>query len=287
MIYLNKRVIKYKKSNSDVPEVLLPLSQFGELIFNNNIISYKPYNKHKISPYLVNITFLFCALIAGSIIEHNARYGVFAYFFILLFISIILFILLKNHYSNSKLIIDLDNECLYSEVNIFGFKLKCNQISKSNIKQISNNIIPSVLCNEMPSGSYYRTDPAMNHLSNQLQNYCISILTTNSKIINIIQLGYNHVNYEYSKKIAKILSDYLNIPLFCCENASKLNIVYNIHEECELTYENIENASEFEKSFVIGFNLLLPIFIGYCIDFFIPLGGPIVLLIAYINFIKL
>ena len=143
------------------------------------------------------------------------------------------------------------------------------------------------LCSEMPNRSCYVSDPEANSISNQLQNYCISILTTSGKIINFIQLGYKEENYEASKIIAKILADFLKIPLFCCERASKLNIIYNIHDECELTYENIENASEVEKSFSIGFYLVLPIMIAYFINFFIPLGGPIVLVIGYIIFIKL
>lgn len=272
-------------SHPDIPEQLLPLKEYGTLEFKDNILSFTPDYSLKMSGIAVQIT-IFAFLITNvTIFDKAAILGNYTFLFAILFSSILLLIIGKKYYPNWT-IFDFNKGIIYSEIYFFGIKIKYNFIHKSKIIQISNNTIPSILNFTPKKYSHSTEDPDTNSISNQLHNSCVSLLLSNGKIKNIIQLGNKAIYYQGSKEIAKVLSEYLNIPLFICEPCSKLNTIYNQNDAYELTYDSIDYVTSFEKGFTLALWIFLTIFTGLCLDHFLPLGVPITIAIAYNKFLK-
>ena len=284
----NNNTTNLNDSHPDIPEQLLPLKEYGTLEFKDNILKFVPNFSLKISEKVVELTIYALIIINGSILNKKSILGDYTYLFAILFTLILFFLLVKKYYRN-KIVFDFGKGLIYSEINILEIIIKYNYIHKSRIIQIANNTIPSILnySNYKYNYSYKNEDPDTNSLTNQLHNSCVSLLLSNGKIKNIIQLGNKSINYENSKQIAKILSEYLNIPLFVCEPCSKLNTIYNQNDAYELTYDSIEYVTLFEKIFVMALWAVLSIIIGLILDYLMPLGIPITTLIAYNKFLKL
>ncbi len=286
MINQNNNITEFNDNHPDIPEQLLPLKEYGTLEFKDNILSFTPDFSLKITYNIFEITIFAFIITNGSIFSKIAILGNYTFLFAILFNFLLFFILVKKYYPN-RTIIDFNKDIIYSEINFLGINIKYNYIHKSRIIQIANNIIPSILNFSNYKYSHKTEDPDTNSITNQLHNSCVSLLLSNGKIKNIIQLGNKSINYENSKQIAKILSEYLNIPLFICEPCSKLNTIYNQNDAYELTYDSIDYVTIFEKIFVMALWLVLSLIIGLILDNLIPLGIPITMIIAYNKLLKL
>lgn len=119
------------------------------------------------------------------------------------------------------IVIDLNNNCFFTEYRFFSIKIKTKTINKNDILQIGNNIFNYKSRFKIKGNlSYKKIEPDPE--TNLFFDYSISFLLNNGKTQNIF-IGTNIEDYETSVTISKNFSEYFNIPLITCNKGNELS----------------------------------------------------------------
>ena len=277
--------------NSIIPADFLPLQKFCRIKFNEGKISLQIIKRKLFNSYTTEYTFFNICL--SLMILNKKEFSQNTLIIIsTIFLVIILYLFIKECFPNTRKIIDLKNQAIYSEIKLFFIPIRYAYINLSKIISISNNIVPTAKTyrsnkyGERLSINHERIKP--HEYTNQFHNCFVSFLLNNGKIINFIEVGMYLECYEESKEIAKILSNYLNIPLFTCNEASKLSSVYNEYKDTfELMNDNIEPLSPLEAGLTVVPYLFVPLIVGFALEQLVPLSLNICMLISYKMYLKL
>ena len=277
--------------NSNIPADFLSLHQFCRIEFNEGKISLQILKRKLFNSYTTEFTFFITCL--SLVILNKKDFSQSTSIIITaIYLVLILYLFIKECFPNTRKIFDLKKQALYSEIKLFGFPIRYDYIDLSKIICISNNIVPTAKTyrsnkfGERLTINHERIKP--NEYTNQFHNNFVSFLLKNGKIINFIEVGMYLECFEESKEIAKVLSNYLNIPLFTCNETNKLSSIYNKYKDTyELMNDNIEPLSSFEAGLKVAPYVVVPLIIGIVLEQIVPLSLNICMLISYKMYLKL
>ncbi len=204
-----------------------------------------------ISIYFALGLLLFCYFISYIIKyytkEDFGHYVIPAFIILFLIISLFLDKLLQHH-----VVIDLRDNCIYSELILLGFYIKSKKIFKDEISQIANNIYTRY---PEKGETYGEIHPETKYV----YLYSLDFLLKNGKVVDMLIMGKSESDYDRTIELAFAISELWGIPAITCKENYQLSVVD--------TLTNSENRYKFSlkeiepRTFLKDFLRLIKIFI--------------------------
>ncbi len=169
----------------------------------------------------------------------------------------IAFILFFNYFFSSNSVIDFKNNTFYYEVIILGIGFKLNRFSLDDILFVSNNVTTQLFNPGGRTGRYEGRIVEFNKKTQQFQNYYVSFLLKDGRLLNFLHLGIFDEDYNDSLMIAQRISDSCDLPLVVCKDDCTLRVKGNIVSNYYLSEENIEQGSVPKRLLVLGLLFIL------------------------------
>lgn len=240
----------------NIPDSLLFLKDYCKVDFNDGKIIIR--QESDFLNYIISYLSFGCVFVMIYFIQ--AYYKLFKkndpLIIVLQIFYFVFFFIFYNFIHYSK-VIDYKNDCFYSELYIFGLTFHFNKFNKSEILQVTNNIVPSAKNPAGKCGTIEGKPVIPYEFTNLFHRYYVSFLLVNGAIYDFIEVGVFEENYNDSVALSHKFSEYLNIPVFVCENGKKIK----------------------KSKLVEGKYVLEPTVIGYISD--IVKGGGVLLFVFF------
>ena len=220
-----------------------PYNNNYDIRFDNNRIVFP------CDYYSINVVFFF--IVVSPLCLPFINFGILNYRFYQIFSVVWPISLLAIKYLFVKIVrvIDIAKKCIFTEVRVFGVLViaRVNRVWFKDIIEIGNNI-------------FYSRHGSKTHLPNQktglFHNYKVSVLLRNGKIFNLFNLGESLEDYYASINIAKIFSDFWNIPCFSCKENNQLKSIVTYSGYRLAVKEINEEKNVLKNRFVFDLKIL-------------------------------
>ena len=230
-----------------------------KIFFKDNKI-YFPYDSdifyylYSILTFIIFIgfTFIIVILLGGLDNDFKSTMAI-----ILPFILLIIFHLLYYEFTTLYRVIDIDKDCIYTEIRFMDSSLfEIDSINIKDINEIGNNCISVEL--EKKTKKQRITVPNIidkNENTGFYHRYGVSLLLKSGEIYHLVDLGYSMDDFYNSIELAEAMSKFLKLDLIVCENNNYLKAItsdghYKFKKEI-ITKEQIDKE-ESNRSLIIN-----------------------------------